>query len=316
MTREHDPDYERAEMAAREKCYDEAIAIYRKMIVRHPEEDSLKMSLAWVLRDSGRTGEAIEVFLHLFERELARDVFTGFAFDELVRIFREKADFAGIVNICERAVAVWPHDKSLLFTLGDSYQGAGRFADAAGIFEKLTEREPDAPAYFSRLGNALVAAGEFDRAEKTYEKAIEIDPEGAASYYNGLGNAFVEAKELGRAVAAYRKSILRHGNQPLVYCNLGDVYVKEGRIAEAEEAYEEAIRVDPGRKAAYYNRLGNTLAKSGRNGDAVRIFRKAIAEDPDNPFLYVFLAQVFLAEGRHEEAREAYLTATTLGAEF
>ena len=311
-----DPDYDRAEKAAREKCYDEAIAIYRELIERHPEEDSLKMSLAWVFRDSGKTDEAIELLLVIFKKELARDVFTGFAFDELVRLFREKADFAGLTGVCEEAVSVWPHDKSLLFTLGEAYRGAERFSDAARVFEKLAAREPDAPEYFSRLGNVLATAGEFERAEKAYEKAAEIDPVGAPSYYNSLGHVLAEADEYGRAVAAYRKSIKRNGNQPLVFCHLADIYVKEGRVAEAEEAYEEAIRIDPGHKAAYYNRFGNILARTGLNGNAILIFRKAIAEDPNNPFLYVFLAQACLAEGLHEEAREAYLTATTLGADF
>ena len=60
--------YDRAESYAAQKRYEEAITLYKELIAEHPGEDSLRLSLAWIYRDSGRIGEAIALFESLLEK--------------------------------------------------------------------------------------------------------------------------------------------------------------------------------------------------------------------------------------------------------
>ena len=305
--------YDRAAALAAEKKYDEAIALYNALICDNPAEDSLRLALAWVYRDSGQLAEAVSLFEELLEKELARKVFTGFAFDELVRIYAETGDFQKQIAICRRAVDVQPDDVGLLFTLGDALAKSSRHEEAAEVFEKLSLLEPDSTAYLFRLGSALVASGDFERAERAYERAVEVDPQGAAEYYHRIGRAYLDREEYGRAQTFFTKAINHRSDEPIYYCGLGDAYLKQGKMDEAESAYENAVRIDPGRRAAYYNRFGHGLIEAGRHADAVRIFRKAISADPKNPFLYVSLAKACEAQGLDREAKEAFRMATTPG---
>jgi Flp pilus assembly protein TadD len=54
---------------------------------------------------------------------------------------------------------------------------------------------------------------------------------------------------------------------------------RRGRLAEAESALREAIRVQPREAAAHFN-LGLLLAETGRSDDAVAALRRALELDP------------------------------------
>jgi len=308
-----DAFYDRADEYASEGRYEEAIDLYRKLAEMHPEDESITMSLAWAYRDSGRVSDAVRCLEGLLEKELGRTTFTGFAFDELVRIYREEGNHKRLVAICEKAAAVQPDDIALLITLGDTYLEAGNPKKAVEVFAKLTEMEPDAPALFCRLGDARAATGEYDGAEAAYARAISIEPTDAHRFYNALGTVLFRKKQYGRAEKVLRQSLERQPDQPLVYCDLGDILVRQGKPGEGTEAYEEAARIDPPSAGGYYNRLGNILAGEKHHALAVEAFDKAVAADPHNPFFYLNLVKSCEAEGLHEKARTAYEKARSLG---
>ena len=308
-----DAFYDRADEYASEGRYEEAIALYLKLAEMHPEDESIIMSLAWTYRDSGRVSDAIDCLEGLLEKELGRVAFTGFAFDELVRIYREEGNYSRMVAICERAAAVQPDDTAVITTLGDAYMGAGRPERAAEVFSALTEMEPDAPALFCRLGDARAVAGDYDGAEDAYDGAIAIEPSDAHRFYCALGATFSREEEYERAEAALKRSLKSRPDQPLVRCTLGDVLIRQGKPDEGMAAYEEAARLDPASAGGYYNRLGNSLAGEGRHDLAVGAFEKAVAADPRNPFYCLSLVKSCEVEGLHDRAKEAYEKAQSLG---
>jgi tetratricopeptide (TPR) repeat protein len=307
-----DQFYDLADEYMREKRYEDATALYEKLVEMNPGEDSLIMSLSWAYRESGRVEDAVDCLRTLFEKELVRKVFTGFAFDELVRIFRDEEKHDRLVDICERTVAAQPEDVDLLSTLGDAYLRAGQADKAVDVFKKVISMEPDSPTFFVNFGNVLIAAGDFDGAENAYNMAVAIDPSEAPLFYNKLGDTYYKAEHYEKAEKAYRKSLKYRSDSSLCYCDLGDVLVKQGKIEEANNAYENAIRINPESAAIFYNRFGNTLATDMCHRQAINIFEKAIAADPQNPFYYLRLAESCTAEGFIEMAEKALQQAKLL----
>jgi len=294
------------------KRYEDAIVLYKKLVDMHPREDSFLLSLAWAYHDGGRTDDAIGCFERLLDAELERDVFTGFAFDELVRIYKEQGEYGRLIDVCEKVVTAQPDDIALMNDLGDAYLKAGRADKAVAVFEKMTGMEPDASASFCSLGNALIAAGDFEGAEKAYRKAVEIDPTEAGSFYNRLANIYLSTGHYERAEKAYRKCLEFRFNEPMYHCGLGDILVKLGKINDALEAYEKAVQFNSISGGAYYNRLGNTLARENYHLQAIDIFQKAIAVDSHNPFYYIHMAESYAALGLSDMAEKAYLKARSL----
>ncbi|MBW2636463.1 MAG: tetratricopeptide repeat protein [Deltaproteobacteria bacterium] len=301
-----------ADRYAEEGNFDEAIGLYLKLIELNPGDDSLIMSLAWAYNDSGKTDKAIESLEGLLEKELKRKVFTGFAFDELVKIYREQENYGRLIDICERAAKAQPDDTALLKTLGDSSLRGGKVERAIEVFEMLTGMEPDSPVPFCDLGNAHIMAGNFDEAEDAYERALSIEPSETCSFYNRLGAGYHRAGQYERADKIFKKSLAKHPDQPLCHCDLGDVYIKMGRRKEARESYNNAARIDGSSGGVYYNRMGKSLAKEGLHLMAIEAYEEAIAEDPLNPFYYLSLIESCAAEELDEKARGFYEKAQSL----
>jgi len=307
MTEQKDTEqYERmAQLYMKEKRYPEAIAVYRQLIRMKTDMDSFVLCLAWALKDNGQVEEAVAQFEKLFQKELARRVFTGFAYDELVRLFRETKQHDRLVDICERAVAVQSKDLALLYTLGDAYLRAGRAEKACQIFQGLLDEEPDSSQYHAAMGNALIVAGRFEAAEASYRKAIENDfPGKAGVFLNKMGHACMLAGAFERAESAFRRAVEALGEEPIFRCDLGDVLVMLGRVDEAFRSYGDAVRVNPAFEGTYYHRLGNLLMKENRAPEAVDAFHRAGAADPSNAFYQLALANALNSCGRTGEAKK------------
>jgi tetratricopeptide (TPR) repeat protein len=291
---------------------DEAIVFYRKLIELNPGEDSFLLKLAWACHDAGRADLAMDCFEQVLEKELQRKIFTGFAFDELVRIFKESADYERLVQLCERVVAAYPDDIALLGDLGKAYLKAGRPTDAVGIYEKMTDLEPDASIFFCSLGDALVAAGEFNRAEDAYRRAAEIDPSEALPFYSRLAHVYRQAGQQPRAERIYRRCLRDHDEKTLLHLNLGDVLIDQGKLKEGIASYEKAMAHNEADAGVYLNRLGNSLARTGRHREAVETFKKAISREPTNAFYYLYLAESYRALGQTDRAEETVLQAQSI----
>jgi len=294
----------RADASVKAGNYQEGIAIYRRLLAEHPDDDSLVMSLAWACEDSGDRDGALACLERLLEKELTGTVFTGFAFDELVRIYRAESLHEKLCALCERVVAACPGDTSLLFTLGDACLRADKTGRAIEVFEILSGMEPDAPVYLCSLGTARIATGHVREGIAAYERAALIDPEAGHTFFDRLGQALLRFGHFSEAEEAVGKSIDIDSGNPSTHCSLGDILIGQGKVDDGTRAYERAIGLDSAACGSYYNRLGIALMNHGHRRDAAEAFRKALAAEPGNPFYRVRLSAAYEKEGKGESVGE------------
>ncbi len=83
--------------------------------------------------------------------------------------------------------------------------------------------------------------------------------------------------------------------------DLGNAYLREGRVDEAIKELKEAIRLDPEHVDAYYN-LGSLYASQGMAKEAFREFGFAIEIKPDHFKSHQNLGVLLMRSGRLEEA--------------
>jgi pentatricopeptide repeat protein len=293
------------ETCLKARRFEEAITLYRQLIDLNPGDDSYRMGLAWACLDSGKEEQAVASFEELFEKELRRRIFTGFAFDELVRIFKESKKFDRLVSVCERAVAAQPEDIGLLGELGDAYVSAGRPGDAVGIFEKMTAMEPDASAFFCGLGRARILNHDFAGGEAAYRQAAAIDPDKAGSFFGRMAHVYHDAGQLEKAEESFRQGLSEQDGDLALLMSLGDVLIQQGKLEEGSSVYERIIALDSNDAGVYLNRLGRTLARAHYYPEAVDVFKKAVALDPQNPFHYLSLSESCKSLDNAEAAAEA-----------
>ncbi len=282
--------------------FEEAIAFYRQLIDLNPADDSYRLGLAWAYHDGGKADQGIACFEQVFEKELQRRIFTGFAFDELVRIYKESKKYERLVDVCERAVAAQPEDIALLGALGEAYLKAGRAGDAVRIFERITAMEPDASAFFCSLGQARIMNHDFTGGEAAYCRATAIDPADAGLFFNRMAQCFIQAGQMEKAERAFREGLAEHSDDPMLLLGLGDVLIQQGKLQEGLAAYQRTIDLNSDAAGVYSNRLGHTLSRAHYHREAVAAFKKAIAYDPKNPFYYNALSESYQSLGDPEAA--------------
>ncbi len=86
---------------------------------------------------------------------------------------------------------------------------------------------------------------------------------------------------------------------------------EEQNYAEAAEAYEEAIQLNPD-QWGYYLNLGLAYKKLNEREKAAAAFQKAVELNPDSFSSNKELGEVLAKEGKFEEAKAYYLKATEL----
>jgi tetratricopeptide (TPR) repeat protein len=290
-----------AENLLRQKKYREAIALLEEIHQAFPEEESVLLMLSWAYYDSGDAKQAVQYLNVLLERELQRKVFTGFAFDELVRLYKQSKDFQKLIEMCERAVAAQPEDVGLLTELGNAYLQSVKAENACAVYEKLIKIESDNPIFYCRWGEALFAAGLNKESERAYEKAARIDPEQTDYYYFKIAVLFQENENHQEAERLLHKCIAFNSSHPLYYCALGDSLIGMGKTQDALTVYEKAAKCDHLRAGVYYNRLGNSLMKAGNFSQAAEAFQSAINCEPVRHY-YLSLAAAYRRMGLADQA--------------
>jgi len=95
--------------------------------------------------------------------------------------------------------------------------------------------------------NGDLAVGDLDQAIGKYRRCIELDPE----FFDGwhaLGMALLKAGQIRPAIGAALQATTINPNDQLVWTALSQMYVADGKIAEAEEAKRNAAVLGLGGK--------------------------------------------------------------------
>ncbi|MDP2268859.1 MAG: tetratricopeptide repeat protein, partial [Deltaproteobacteria bacterium] len=236
---------QQAEQCVQAGQYQGAISIYLKLVGDYPADESLLLALAWAYHDAGCPDKAIHCFEQLFAKELSRKVFTGFAYDELVRIYKASGQYDRLVDVCVRAAAARPQDTALLGELGAAYLKAGMTREAKDVCRRIIVLEPEGAAIYCLLGEAYLTDGEFAPAEKAYRRAAKIDPAAACSFFSRLAASYGRIGEHHREEKLLRKCLKILPLDPLYHCRRGDCLINQGRLGSAAAAYKKALALSP-----------------------------------------------------------------------
>ena len=174
---------------------------------------------------------------------------------------------------------------ALLATLSEE---DGEYMAAIEYYENAVRLDATKPQFFIDLITLLVKTGQPERALEVAEQAIILAPESDA---------------VMTAVAAAH---IANGDR--LY-DLGDPTGAELQYAQARQAADKAIDINPENAAAYaYAAAGWVLPGEPENYTrAQEMADLAIAVDPDDPIARYYMATVLDYQGYYDAARDNYL---------
>jgi tetratricopeptide (TPR) repeat protein len=135
-------------------------------------------------------------------------------------------------------------------------------------YEAALTQFPDSSDAYVSLGALYQRTKAWDKAFDVYERLVKARPDLAEGYYLIGRTASLAGTNLPRgeeALKAYLAKMPDEGDAPLssAHYRLGVIYEIQGRVPEAEQQYESALRFDPGEPGARdaLERLGKRAAK-------------------------------------------------------
>lgn len=97
-------------------------------------------------------------------------------------------------------------------------------------------------------GDQQWAQGKLDDARKSFEQAVAANPASVQAQMK-LGGLLISNNNYATAIPVYQKAISLDGNNVRAWIGLGMAYLHTGDKELSRAAFEEAIRIEPARKA-------------------------------------------------------------------
>jgi tetratricopeptide (TPR) repeat protein len=139
--------------------------------------EELRYILAYVHQQARRWDEAILRYQALIEENLALDA----AHTHMAEIYEAQERWPQAVEERVRAIHANPDGASVVFNLGTTLTGAGRYAEAEPVLERYAAGYPREARSFYLLGVARMALGKATAAREAFTRFLALAP----SRYDG-----------------------------------------------------------------------------------------------------------------------------------
>jgi len=190
---------------------DQAVAAYRELLKRLPEDFYANLQIGRLLGERGKPAEAqqyLERAAHL--RPSLPD-----GWHELGAVLVAQEKYSAALECTGHALAIRPDDSGNLFYQGKILAKLKRRAEAIERFRQAIRLQPDLWEARFELGSELALDNQVDASIREYQEVIKLNP---------------------------RHAVTR--------INLGVMLVRQNRLDEAIQQFEYALGLDPNNTAA------------------------------------------------------------------
>lgn len=206
-----------------------------------------------------------------------------------------------VQKLCNKALEAAPDNVEIISLLAQNYYLRGFHSKAADHYERLLELGQKEAFIHERLGFCYYEESMYELAIEQYKLLLGYDEEDWGIHYS--------LAQLYNYVKDYKKS-LEHNDLALYYKDLplDDIYMTRGtsyrlekKWEEAIQAFQEAIKENPGEGNAYH---GIAICADNYYADkkaVVALYKRFIDKFKDNP---KYAYATIIAERRVKKLRE------------
>lgn len=260
---------------------DEAVREFRRVVELRPDDIGARFHLGLAHLRLGRWSEA-QTHLEAASRNQGPKAAVfhnlALALERLGRLDEARVALEASLNHGGR------EEHAVHLSLGVLALRAGAFEDADRHFEDARplfgNRAPTAVWYhFAALAAAL--SGDSDKAVQLLSDATENHPRSAV-LFNNLAVALMTADRDEDARVALEHGLKEDASLAPLHRNRGDLYLAEGRGAQALESYTRAVRQHETLGPEVWARIGSLREGMGEQTEALSAWERALALDPSH----------------------------------
>jgi tetratricopeptide (TPR) repeat protein len=198
----------------------------------------------------------------------------GFAYQELGQHDKAIATF-------EEAHKLAPKDPTVSSYLIEANIAAKKYAAAADLARAALADNPDSLRLLRLQAQALRHAGKADQGIAVLEEGVRKHADDPTAYI-ALAQLYADVDRGAQAVKVLQDAQAKFPSETSIVFELGAVYDKQKKFADAEATFKQVLAREPDNSAAL-NYLGYMLAERGeRLDESVDLLKKALQLEPDN----------------------------------
>ena len=215
-------------------------------------------------------------------------------------------ELAPVVAEFRGTAANAPFDVSILLPhLGFAYQELGQYDKAVATFEEAMRLSPGDPGVAGYLIDAHMAAKKYGAAADVAKAALSQNP-------NDLRLTRLQARALrlnGKAdqgIALLEEAVKNHSEEPLAYISLAEIYSDSDRGAQAVRVLQDAQAKFPTVNSIAFE-LGTVYDKQKKFAEAESAFKQVLTRDPENATALNYLGYMLAERGERLDESVDYL---------
>ena len=323
-----------AELASKDKKYDEALSLLENVFGRDPEYVDGRRLQSEVLMEKGETKKAVQVLeqldktyagVPLIKYQLARAYFKSNNVSQAKRVLEQAVSsnpgyLDAVLLLAEtnirtghsesaieplaRVLRTNPEQRRAALLLATAYGVLDRPDEAVAVLQEQANRSPKDPQPYAALGLTYRRAKKYDEARQEFEKAAQLDPNNVA-----LVAQLVELDLQQKRFDAARQRIRNHFQGK---ADSADAHFWEARVLAAEgkwDGVEAHLRrtLDLDRDfSGAYDLLVQSYIATNKLPQAIKELQDLLAKSPKNSSALMTLALVYDRMKDYPKERDAY----------
>ena len=323
------PDEERyvmaqAEMFSQQNNFAQAIAITEKFIEAHAEAASSKVLLASLYREAGQEEKSRAYVTQLMDdpaveinsKVIMLGTYTAVLSQLKNKKPKDEALPTFVLALYQKLKNNYPREADVCLVGGDLFLALEKNEEARAEYARAVRLEANHLEAWQNLLSIEAQSGMADSLIVHCDKALELFPNQAMIYYfSGIGH--MQKKHYNEAIQVLEQAKkISSGNKNLmgeIYGMLGDSYNAIHDDAKSDQAYEEALIINPDNEYVLNNYSYFLTLRKSNLEKAEKMSARSLKLQPNNTAFIDTYAWVLYQLGKYKEAKKIILRIFELG---
>ena len=220
----------------------------------------------------------------------------GFAYQQL-------GQYDKAITTLQEANKISGGDPAISFYLIQAQLSAKRYSDAVAAARQARVEQPDDLRLARLEAEGLRLWGKGDEAVAVLEQVVKRQAANPMAHV-ALAQIYQDTNHGSQAVKVLQDARTRFPQDTSITFELGAVYEKQKKFADAETAFRQVIAQEPEHGPAL-NYLGYMLAERGeRLSESLDLIKRALQTEPDNGSYLDSLGWAYFKDGKFDLAAE------------
>ena len=258
----------------------DAIQIYKELLIKYPSDCDLMRYLALSYVQNGEIEKAIVTFNSALSFKDDSIIHMN-----LANVYKSNGNIEKAIAHYQKAIEITPKYAKAQNNLASLYASIGDYPNALRSYRDALHSDPSFILAHLNLGILLFKNQELLAAETQFKNVLSIDDANiSAQFYLGLLN--INRDDLDAAQKFFSSILTKDAGHVESLVNLGVISLKQGKDQIAVDYFTKALAFDNSNLEAR-NNLAAIFIHNDRYENALKYYVSLLAEDPNNiEYLY------------------------------